>query len=99
MKHKKEEWYTCDRCGAYIKNVPSLLPKIPFTRTELIDIKTCTASIDRYLSGPKPMLENVCSMDIVEYYKCKEKRYNLCGKCRKEFKRWIKNGGNGHDLP
>ena len=91
MKHEKEEWYTCDRCGEYIKNVPSSLLKIPFRRTKIINIDTCIASPDNYISGMKPILENVYSMDIVEYYEYKKNHYHLCGKCRKEFDRWIKN--------
>ncbi len=92
MRHIEErEWYTCDRCGEYIKDVPSSLPILPFRRTKLTNLSTTTASLDKYLENLEPVLENVWSMDIIEYYFNKEKHYHLCGKCRKEFERWIKN--------
>ena len=91
MKHKEREWYTCDRCGAYIKNAPSSLPKIPLRRTKLLNLSTHTVSLANYMASLEPVLENVWSMDIDEYYRDKEKHYHLCGKCKKEFERWIKN--------
>lgn len=90
MKHKKE-WYTCDRCGEYIKNTPLSLPTIPLRNTRMLDMTTHTVSLANYMANLKPVLENVYSMDIVEYYDYKAKHYHLCGKCRKEFERWIKN--------
>ena len=95
MRHEKE-WYTCDRCGKYIKSVSQSLSQTPSIRKKYIklaDILTHKIFPKNYIGDDlKTVLPEVFSMDIIEYYDCEEKHYHLCGKCRKEFERWIKNG-------
>ena len=93
MKHEKKEWYTCDRCGANIVDIPSNLCLTPFKRKEMVkvDFQTNTVTRENYITDIKPILPDTLVMDIVEYYNCETKHYHLCGKCRKEFERWIKN--------
>ena len=98
MKHKEREWYTCDRCGAYIADIPSRLSLLQGKRKEMrkADFFTSTVTPKNYITDIKPVLPDVLDMDIVEYYESKKNHYHLCGKCRKDFEEWLKNGRNGN---
>lgn len=76
MKHSKI-WYTCDRCGAKI---------MPISKTELKYTR-----IGDY-SEPRPIFddENVRG-EIESCIFMFPEKYDLCPKCRKEFKRFMKN--------
>lgn len=96
MKHEKE-WYTCDRCGKSIDEIPSNVIEKIFTRMEFgnfVDIKMMTATKSGYVSDVKLIAPNVYSTEICEYYNGKRKHIHLCRKCRKEFERFMRNGNN-----
>lgn len=93
MKHIQKEWYTCDRCGGKIKSIPSNVIGNIFKRFEFSDpteIMMLTADKAGYVSDAKLILPNVYSAEIIEYYIEKRKHIHLCGKCRKEFERFMK---------
>ena len=79
MKHKKE-WYTCDRCG---KEMTFYNEKYAHFKTEevkpLHEKSTYTA---------EDLAKEVLPMAIWK----DNMQYDLCPKCRKEFKRFMKNG-------
>lgn len=93
MKHERE-WYTCDRCGKDFDKVPKdVFGKIISrawngTPAELTMI---TAEHNGYVSDENLVAENVVSAQIIEYYDDKRKEIHLCGKCRKDFERFIRN--------
>lgn len=93
MKHIQKEWYTCDRCGRKIENIPSdIIGKI-FKRIEFgkpVEIMMLTADKNGYVSDEKLIAPDVCSAEINEYYDGKRVDIHLCGKCRKEFERFMK---------
>lgn len=94
MKHEKKEWYTCDRCGKSIDEIPSNVIEKIFTRMEFgnfIDIKMLTATKSGYVSDVKLIAPDVYSAEICEYYNGKRKHIHLCGKCRKAFEEFMKN--------
>lgn len=101
MEHERQTWYTCDKCGEYIgvDEVPSLLSKMSYQRKKILekaDIYTHTVSPKNCLADITPILPEIQVMEITEYYDCEHKHYHLCGKCRKEFERWIKSGRKGN---
>ena len=79
MKHKKE-WCTCDRCG---KEMTFYNEKYAHFKTEelkpLHEKSTYTA---------EDLAKEVLPMAIWR----DNMQYDLCPKCRKEFKRFMKNG-------
>ncbi len=95
MKHEKKEWYTCDRCGVGIKEIPyaagqrHFLHRSAFKPTEL---EMLTAERYGYISDTQLISPDIVSAEIVEGYCEKQKTIHLCGKCRKDFERFIKNG-------
>lgn len=94
MKHEKKEWYTCDRCGAGIKEIPyaagqrHILRRSIFNPTEL---KMLTADRNGYISDTQLISPEIVSAEIVERYCEKQKTIHLCGKCRKAFEKFMKN--------
>lgn len=91
MKHKKE-WYTCDRCGKKVDEIPSnVIDKISkwFKFGKPVEIMMLTADKTGYVSSTKLIMPDVCSAEIIEYYKEKRRNIYLCGKCRKEFERFM----------
>ena len=94
MKHEKKEWYTCDRCGAGIKEIPHaagerhILRRSIFNPTEL---KMLTADRNGYISDTQLISPEIVSVQIVEGYCEKQRTIHLCGKCRKAFDNFMKN--------
>lgn len=93
MKHKKE-WHTCDRCGKEIEEIPSGAMWKNFFRRKICTNAELRISIaDRmgYVSKSELILPEISSVEIVESYTTKTIAIHLCGKCRKEFGRFLKN--------
>lgn len=93
MKHIQKEWYTCDRCGNKVDEIPSnvlgrILKRIEFGTP--IDIMMLTATKNGYVSDVKLLAPNVSSAEINEYYDGNRKHIHLCGKCRKAFEQFMK---------
>ena len=92
MKHIQKECYTCDRCGKKVDEIPSnvigkIMKRIEFGTQ--VYIMMLTVSKSGYVSDSKLIAPNVLSAEINEYYKGKRKHIHLCGKCRKEFERFM----------
>jgi hypothetical protein len=51
-----------------------------------------TAYRNGYISDTQLIAPEIVSAEIVEEYCEKQKTIHLCGKCRKDFERFIKNG-------
>lgn len=95
MKHQKE-WRTCDRCGAKIEK-----PKIwydrmsPYLRT--VNLKRAMSFKEIFTEIEQDRIEPIINEDgiqnimLCEYYCTKTKQIDLCPKCRKDFKRFMKN--------
>ena len=79
MKHSKE-WRTCDRCG---KEIIRYNKERAYIKTEEVkpfhEKSTYTA---------EELAKEVLPMAIWR----DDTQYDLCPKCRKEFKRFMKNG-------
>lgn len=79
MKHQKE-WHTCDRCGKEIIRYDEKYAYIKTRETKPLHEKSiCTA---------EDLAKEVLPMAIWR----DDTQYDLCPKCRKEFKRFMKNG-------
>lgn len=79
MKRQKE-WYTCDRCG---KEMTFYNEKYAHFKTE--ELKPFHEKITYTAEDlAKEVLPMVIWRDNTQY--------DLCPKCRKEFKRFMKNG-------
>ncbi len=93
MIHKKE-WATCDRCGAKIEEMPRGAGNTPKLRRKLCkpeELKVLKADRYGYISNTELINPEIVSVEIVEYYSEKQNTIHLCGKCRKEFERFMKN--------
>lgn len=94
MKHEKKEWYTCDRCGANIKEIPYAAGKRNIFRRSIFkpsELKMLTAERNGYISDTQLISPEIVSVEIVEGYAENMKTIHLCGKCRKEFDNFMKN--------
>ena len=79
MKHEKE-WYTCDRCGKEIIQYDKNRVHIKTQEiAPLNDDKIYTANDLAQQTLPMLVWEEGC-------------KYDLCPKCRKDFKRFMRNG-------
>lgn len=93
MKHEKE-WYTCDRCGCEINKIST---GAEFIRgfwsafCKPAELHTITADKSGYVTNKRFIEQVIIGMDIVEYYNEKHRTIHLCGKCRKEFERFLRN--------
>ncbi len=86
----REEYYTCDRCGAVID--PKEFCGIPIQRTQVFNLFTDERELKAYMSGDiKTILNNQIGMTINECYEYRPKEYHLCYKCRKDFGKFMKN--------
>ena len=83
MKHYSE-YYTCDRCGKKIKDVPRHLAHIKKSWNKSLKIETRT--VEPFVSGMEDD-----SMEVIVSYGAREKEYDLCPKCRKDFERFMRN--------
>lgn len=94
MKHEKE-WYTCDRCGEEIKEDIDSWKYFPGHFIKKIKTSETIAVISNepygYVCGQTHELPDIKSVSIVRGYHKKEKVIHLCGKCRKDFERFMKN--------
>ena len=91
MTHK-EEYYTCDRCGAKIEKVPRKeMVKAIFYRQKPIRIEARTISPQEYPRDCDKNFAKVESMEMVVYYNSCNRDYDLCSKCRKDFERFMRN--------
>ena len=91
MTHK-EEYYTCDRCGARIEKVPrNEIHKCIFYRKKPIRIETTTLSPQEYPHDCDENFAKVDSMEMIVYYDFRLGKYDLCSKCRKDFERFMRN--------
>lgn len=95
MKHEKE-WYTCDRCGKEIKEdiyawkkvAETVFRRIPYY--EYLKIRENMPY--RYIHGlgeKSNAIPPIIAVEITKGYNKNEKTIHLCGKCRKEFERFM----------
>lgn len=94
MKHEKKEWYTCDRCGADIKEIPYAAGQRHILRRSIFNptkLKMLTADRNGYISDTQLISPEIVSAEIVEGYFEKQKTIHLCGKCRKKFERFMRD--------
>ena len=95
MKHKKE-WYSCDRCGAEIEKSPkdcmwesfSILKRVKAAELEVLTAERCG-----FIKGdlvPIPDVDSI-TIEIMAYYNTHSKTMHLCGKCKKDFKKFMEN--------
>lgn len=97
MKHENT-YYTCDRCGEDIgKEVPSerkgILTKWRkrLDMKNMADVEFISEHIFGYVSNAYLVNHPIASAEIVESSETKSVHYCLCGKCRKEFEKFMKN--------
>lgn len=94
MKHEKKEWYTCDRCGADIKEIPYAAGQRRILRRSIFNptkLKMLTADRNGYISDTQLISPEIVSAEIVEYYRERQNTIHLCGKCRKKFERFMRD--------
>lgn len=98
MKHEQhKEWYTCDRCGMKIDDVPTSVSTNPIKR--LFKCKTAIMKhfeVKRFGSFQDVdyTIPEIASVTIEEHYQRTIKEIHLCGRCRKDFERFMNNGQN-----
>ena len=90
MKHC-EEYYTCDRCGKKIKDVPRHLEYLNIFYRKPVKIEARTAEPFVYNADDEVKSFDVGSMEITVAYNACSKEYDLCPECRKDFERFMKN--------
>ena len=91
MEHKKE-WITCDRCGCEIKEMPK---KQTWKIRRLMSPAEYEIEYPKgvaYISNIEQITEEVMGVHIVEDVSVMKKTFDLCPKCRKDFKRFMENG-------
>ena len=89
MKHEKE-WYTCDRCGEEIDQIPSQKHILRRKIVSPIELEMMCDEKYGYVANERLISEDVVSITIVENHDVKTKRFDLCPKCRKDFERFMK---------
>lgn len=93
MRHEKE-WYTCDRCGNVFDETPKdAIARIAqrIWRGQPAELEMMTSEHEGYISKEYLCLQDIVSVNITEYYNAKENKFHLCGKCRKDFERFMRN--------
>lgn len=97
MKHE-DIYYTCDRCGKRIgKDIPSErsgLIRRWSKRLNMLnkaDIEFITENAFGYISRAFMTTHPIANAEIVESVESRSVHYCLCGKCRKEFEKFMKN--------
>lgn len=99
MKHEEsyhKEWCTCDRCGKEIRDIDT--GKI-FSRFwqkinknyKLSEFRMTSFERRGYISDSELITPEVVSVEITEGYLENRKTIHMCGKCRKEFARFMRN--------
>lgn len=93
MRHIKD-YTTCDRCGKLIERTPKQCWNrlIQYHLFGERASKIISNSADRigYIAESDLLAPDVPSIKIVETYDLKTKEYDLCGKCRKDFEKFMK---------
>ena len=90
MKHEKE-WYTCDRCGEEIDQIPSQKHILRRKIVSPIELEMMCDEKYGYVGNKDLITDDVVSVTIVEIHDVKTRRFDLCPKCRKDFERFMKN--------
>lgn len=96
----QEKWYTCDRCGERIENlVEDVLNCLP----EEVSVKIPRDDYLKIMSGESDISivnaefdeKDTETITISKRFLTKEDTLHLCGKCKREFERFMKeSGGN-----
>ena len=90
MKHEKE-WYTCDRCGKEIDQIPSQKHILRRKIVSPIELEMMCDEKYGYVCNKDLITKDVVSVTIVETHDVKTIRFDLCPKCRKDFERFMRN--------
>ena len=99
MKHVNE-FYTCDRCGKKIKEVPeNTFRRIVFPGVihRVIDTRIKTFSTEPMVMNQESEIQKINEHLLVESlkltycYNSKEGDYHLCPDCRKAFELYMTN--------
>lgn len=99
MEHK-ETYRTCDRCGIKLQGDMSKIPLLD--KRILKRIKLKKLEIDTKTAEPYSHIINselhkiddensIYDMELYVGYNTKRKRLDLCGECRKDFERFMRN--------
>ena len=94
MKHKKKEWHTCDRYGENIEHLPYRAGRRHILRRGIFhssQLKMLTNNKFGYISDTEFILPEIVAAEIIEGYFDGEKTIHLCGKCRNDFEKFMKN--------
>lgn len=95
MRHERKEWYTCDRCGDLIQSMPSDKGFRSFRHRIMckpLELDIITSDRSAYVTDKiKLIAPEIASVEIIVSYTEKMGRKHLCGKCRKDFERFMKN--------
>ena len=92
----EEKWYTCDRCGERIENlVEDVLDCLP----EEVSVKIPRDDYLKIMSGESDISivnaefdeKDTETITISKRFLTKEDTIHLCGKCKREFERFMKN--------
>ena len=90
MKHEKE-WYTCDRCGKEIDQIPSQKHILRRKIVSPIELEMMCDEKYGYVCNKDFITKDVVSVTIVETHDVKTIRFDLCPKCRKDFEEFMRN--------
>lgn len=88
MEHKRE-WITCDRCGCEIKEMPKKLQRIIRRTMSPAEYEIEYAKGLAYISNIEQITEDNMGVHIVEDVSVMKKTFDLCPKCREDFKRFM----------
>ena len=92
----QEKWYTCDRCGERIENlVEDVLKCLP----EEVSVKIPRDDYLKIMSGESDISivnaefngKDTETITIRKVFLTKEDTIHLCGKCKRQFERFMKN--------
>ena len=99
MKYKKE-WHTCDRCGCEIKEMPRFINTIYRKIMPMTEFEMKYGEVSGYIMGTEVLSDELIGVNICETVHDREKYFDLCHKCRKDFERFMKNEKlQPNDLP
>ena len=89
----KKEIYICDRCGKEIQHTVREARYVSgFSKLKkTAEIKTMITERCGYIPDKYFTLPEVNEIEVIEFYKSKNKEYILCQDCRKAFERFMKN--------
>ena len=90
MEHKRE-WITCDRCGCEIKEKPEGLQRIIRRQMSPAEYEIEYPKGLAYISNLEQITEDIMGVHIVEDVSVMRKTFDLCPKCREDFKRFMRN--------